>query len=180
MNAEALIQDLAIKIYEKPLSQIRDEPEFPNLNNPLHVVVLLVDCDTEISMNGMLGFLENFTGRHLGKTIEALEKIGAPKSAELFRSVQICMERHGVTWAKLRGDFAGTVEYQITSFRQLHGESLDTFSEELCQIVGKFELFNSHSALEDAFGGLCKFVQARVESFQQEIQKRTKVSAKFR
>ena len=174
MNAEDLIQDLAIKIYEKPLSQVRDEPEFPNLENPLHLVVLLLDCDTEISMNGMLSFLENLTGRHLRKTIEALEMIRAPKSAELFRAVQSCMKKHGVTWAKLRGDFKGSVEYQITSFRQLHGESLDSFSKDICQIVGKFELFNSHSALEDTFGGLCKYAQERIGQFHKEIQEGTR------
>ena len=151
MNAEEIIQDLAIKIYEKPLSQVREECNFPNLDSPLHLAMLLLDCDTEISMNGMLGFLENLTGRHLAPTIEALERIGAPKSAELLRAVQSCMKKHGVTWAKLRGDFEGTVEYQITSFRQLHGESLDAFSKDIYQIVGKFELFNSYSALEDTF-----------------------------
>jgi hypothetical protein len=173
MNAEEIIQDLAVKIYKKPLSQVRDEIEFPNLENPFHLVVLLIDCDTEISMNGMLGFLENMTGRHLGKTVEALERIRAPKSAALFRAVQACMKKHEVTWAKLRGDFEGSVEYQITSFQQLHGKSLDVFAHEVSQIVGKFELFNPYSALEDTFGGLCEYSQDRVDQLHKEIQKRS-------
>lgn len=122
MDADKIIQELGIEIYQPPLSLIREEAEFPDLDNPLHLIVLLVDCDTEISMNGMLGFLENLSGQHLGKTIEALDTIGAAKSADLFRSVERCMTKHGVTWAKLRGDFEGSTEYQITSFRELHGD----------------------------------------------------------
>jgi hypothetical protein len=174
MDAKGAIEDLALTIYEEPLSQIRDEPEFPNLDNPLHMIVLLLDCDTEVAMNGVLGFLENLTGRHLGKTIEALERIGAPKSAELLRAVQSCMDKHGVTWARLRGDFEVTDEYQITSFRELHGESLSSFSTEVCQIAGSFQLFNNRSALEDAYGGLCRYTQNRFNLFQMELHKRKK------
>lgn len=172
MDADKIIQELAIEIYQKPLSLIRDEPEFPDLDNPLHLVVLLVDCDTEISMNGLLGFLENLTGQHLGKTIEALGVIGATRSAELFRSVELSMTKHGVTWARLRGDFEGLTECQITSFCELHGASLDSFSREICQLEAGFSLFNSHSSLEDAYGALCGYTQARVERLQNEIQKR--------
>jgi len=172
MNAEDVIEGLAVKIYEQPLSQVRDEPEFPNLDNPLHVVVLLVDCDTEIAMNGMLGFLENLTGRHLGKTIEALERIDAPKTADLFRAVQSCMKAHGVTWAGLRGDFEGSAEFQITSFRKLHGKSLDAFTEEVSQITGRFGLFNRHISLEDAFSMLCRYSQDRIELLQKEMERR--------
>ena len=172
MDADKIIQELAIEIYEEPLSLIREESEFPNLDNPLHLIVLLIDCDTEIAMNGMLGFLENQTGQHLGKTIEALETIGAIKSAALFRSVENCMTKHGVTWAKLRGDFEGSVEYQITSFRELHGASLDGFSQEIHKIVGSFALFNGHYSLEDSYGALYRHAQSRVELLQNEIQRR--------
>jgi len=172
VNAEEIIQDLAVKIYEKPLSQIRNEPEFPNLDSPLHLVVLLLDCDTEISMNGILGFLENLTGRHLGKTVEALERIGAPKSADLFRAVQSCMRKHGVTYPGLRRDFEEVAEYEITSFHQLHGESLEIFSKEICQTVGRFELFNKDSALEDVFESLQRYAQQRSNLLQKEIQER--------
>jgi hypothetical protein len=44
---------------------VRDEADYPDLDNPLHFAMLAIACDTEIAMNGMLGFLENMTGRHV-------------------------------------------------------------------------------------------------------------------
>src|SRR6267143_7091204 len=111
MTANDLIQEVGGKIYERPLSMVRDETGFPDLANPLHVVVLLVDCDTEVMMNGLLGFLENMTGRHLGTTIEALKTIGVRGVADQLGAVRDCMTRHGVTWQRLRGDFEGSREY---------------------------------------------------------------------
>jgi hypothetical protein len=173
MNADSIIQELGTEIFEPPLSKVRDEVGYPDLANPLHLLILLIDCDTEIDMNGMLGFLENSTGRHLGRTAEALKLIGAPKSAALLESIESCMTRHAVTWENLRGDFAGAVEYQVTSFRELHGEALDAFVSEVGSLVGHFSLFNTHYSLEDSYGALCNYLDGRVEELRREISKRT-------
>src|SRR6266516_1196275 len=117
MTADDVIQEIGGKIYDHPLSMIRGEADFPDLANPLHLIVLLIDCDTEIMMNGMLGFIENMTGRHLVPTIEALRQIGASAVARQLQAVHDCMTRYGVTWQRLRGEFEGSHEYEITSFR---------------------------------------------------------------
>lgn len=174
MNADSIIQELSTEIYEYPLSKVRDEISYPDLTNPLHLIILLIDCDTEIDMNGMLGFLENPTGRHLGRTAAALKLIGAPKSAALLESIESCMTRHAVTWDRLRGDFAGTVEYQITSFRELHGGALDAFAGEVGSLAGHFSLFNTRYSLENSYAALCGYLDGRVRELRCEIEKRTR------
>jgi hypothetical protein len=172
MNADALLQELAVEIYQPLLSDLRDEADYPNLSNPLHVAVLLIDCDTEISMNGMLGFLENSTGRYLPETTEALKVIGAQKAAAVFQAIQACMVKHGVSWERLRSNFEGTTEFQVTSFRKLHGERLDSFATEVVGLVGHFSLFNTHYSPEDAYGALCEYLDGRLDELRQEIDKR--------
>jgi hypothetical protein len=174
MDADGIIQELGTKIYEAPLSGVRSEENYPDLTNPLHLATLLIDCDTEVDMNGMLGFLENSTGRHLSRTAEALRLIGAPRSAALLESIQSCMTKHGVTWEGLRGDFAGGAEYQVTSFRELHGEALDAFASEVGGLAGRFSLFNRHYALEDSYGALCRYLDNRMLELRGEIDKRTR------
>jgi hypothetical protein len=142
------------------------------LGNLLHLAVLLIDCDTEIDMNGMLGFIENSTGQHLDRTAEALTLIGAPKSASLFQSVRSCMDQHGVTWQRLRNDFAGTAEYEISSFRELHGENLNGFAKELDALVGHFSLFNTLYSPEDSYAALCSYLDGRAQELQSEIERR--------
>ena len=39
-----------IKIYEPPLSLIRDRGEVQDLSNPIHVLLLVVDFHTEVTM----------------------------------------------------------------------------------------------------------------------------------
>jgi hypothetical protein len=45
------------------------------------VVVLVLDSDTEVNMQGMLGFLENSTGLFLAEAIGAFDRIGAQATA---------------------------------------------------------------------------------------------------
>ena len=172
MNADALIQELTVQIYQTPLSGVRDETDYPNLSNPLHLAVLLIDCDTEIEINGMLGFLENMNGRFLPKATEALRLIGAPKCAAIFESIQDCMTNYGVSWERLRGDFDGTTEFQITSFREMHGERFDSFATEVDELIRQFSLFNTHYCPEDAYGAFCNYLGSRMGELRQEIDKR--------
>jgi hypothetical protein len=172
MNADEILQELSIRIYEPPLSNVRTEVDYPNLNNPLHLSILLIDCDTEINMNGMTGFLENSTGQHLAETIQALHLIGASKSGALLDAVQACMAKHGVTWERLRGDFSGAKPYQITSFRELHCEQLRVFAEEVHNMTAHFSLFNTRRSQEDVYGAFCSYTEARLVELQGEIDKR--------
>ena len=110
-------------------------------------------------MNGMLGFLENSTGRHLEQTIEALRIIGVPQTSGLLGAVSSCMTRHGVTWERLRDDLEGTKEFQVTSFRELHGEALREFSNEVSAISRGFELFHARDSGEDAYDALRNYLE---------------------
>jgi hypothetical protein len=173
MTADDILQELAVKIYKPPLSQVRDEASFPDLANPFHVLVLLIDCDTEILMNGVLGFVENPTGRHLVSTIEALQQIGARSEEEKLQSIRDCMMRHGVTWERLRGDFAGSQEYELGSFRKLHGSQLDAFASEVSTLGRGFSLLRKGSE-KSAYDSLCSYLQNRLAQLQREIVNREK------
>jgi hypothetical protein len=150
---------------------VRFESEFPDLKNPLHLIVFLADCDMEIMMNGMLGFLENSTGRHLHSTIEALRKIGAPIVAGQLQTIHDCMKRHGIAWERLRGDFGSGSENQITSFRELHGAELDAFAAEVGMLARGFSLFHPQSG-ESPYDALCAHLDGRVAELRNEIDRR--------
>jgi hypothetical protein len=123
-----LIEALSIQIYEPPLSNARER--LLEISEPLRVLILVLDFDTEVCMQGMLGFLENSTGLYFTETIDAFEKIDARETLEVLRGVEKTLQKHGVTPSRLRADFAGTEEYQITTFRELHG-NLGSLPEEV-------------------------------------------------
>lgn len=147
-----IIETLSIKIYEPPLSTLRDRlSELPEV---VRVVILLIDFDTEVTMQGILGFLENSTGLYLPETIQAFATIGANETAQVLRRIQAIMAKHGVSPSRLREDFAEVEQYQITSFAELHGEQLEPMTEEIDQEAEKLYLYAEHgegvfSLLED-------------------------------
>jgi len=171
ITADEVIQKLAVGIYDHPLCMVRCEVAFPDLANPLHLAVLLIDCDTEIMMNGMLGYLENMPGRHLAPTIEALRQIGAPAAAGQLQAIYDCMTRFGVTWQRLRGDFDGVQEHLITSFGMIHGAQLGSFTSELESLARGFSLFARRSG-EAPYDALCTYLEGRLADLRSEINKR--------
>jgi hypothetical protein len=172
MNVDQLLQELSTQIYEQPLSATRHESDYPNLSNPLHIAVLLIDFDTEININGMLGFLENSNGQHLDKIVEALRLIGAHKSEHELRLVQDCMRSHGVSWERLRADFEGHEAFEVTSFSELHGDLLREFSDEICYRFSEFDLFNTNYSLEDSYSLLVRHLESMPRKLNDEVNSR--------
>ena len=157
-------------MYQPPLVGIRYKRDYPDIENPLHLLFLLVDCDIEIQMNGLLGFLENCTGEHLHATIDALTAIGANKAANDLRLVESCMCRHGVTWAGLRADFEGHKEFEITSFSGTHGNAMDGFTKELHGVAPDFSLF-AHPSGEPVYDLLCAYLEPRLYRLSEIVDK---------
>ena len=143
MSGEELLSYLGIRIYKKPLSNIRQQSNWPNLNSPLHVAVLLIDFDTEVCMNGILGFLENSTGAYFNQTIDACNLIGAKTTAQTMQQIHDTMAKHKISHHRLREPHKNTTEYQITSFAELHGSQLKTFANEVCEIAHRLYIYDS-------------------------------------
>jgi hypothetical protein len=156
LSPAKLIEALSIRIYEPPLSTARDR--LREVAEALRIPILVLDFDTEVCMNGMLGFLENSTGLFFRETIDAFHKIGASETASILRAIEKTLERHGVTPARLRADFVGTHEYQITTFRELHG-NLGTLPSEVEEDAGRLYLYGKAGTGEPVWSLLEAFVE---------------------
>jgi hypothetical protein len=128
LPAGELIEALSTRIYEPPLSEVR-ERSLPVVS-AFRVVVLVIDFDTEVNMQGMPGFLENSTGLFLAETIEAFDRIGARETSDVLRRIEAILDKHDISPSRLRTGFAGTTPYQITTFEKLYGD-LGSLPEEV-------------------------------------------------
>ena len=169
MSGKDILNEIGLKAYEKPLSTIRDLPEWPSLSNPLHVAILLLDFDIEVSMNGLLGFLENSTGAYLDQTIEAFRMLGVTQTAETLCRVREAMSRHSVTHQSLREPHLHTTEYQITSLRELHGSALDDFADEVSRLGDSLYV---HDGSQDSPWPLVEvYLERHVTEIQSELRR---------
>ena len=161
-----LIETLSTRIYEPPLAEARER--ILAVPSAFRVVVLILDFDTEVNMQGMLGFLENSTGLYLAETIEAFERIGARATTDILRNVKAILETHGVSPSQLRADFDGTTPYQITTFNDMHGD-LGSLPEEVEREAERLYVYAEPGCGENVWALLDAFVDANRESVLAEI-----------
>lgn len=166
LSPAKLVEALSIRIYEPPLCTARDR--LREIAEPLRIPILVLDFDTEVCMNGMLGFLENSTGLFWAETIDAFDKIGASETVSVLRAIKTTLDKHGVTPERLRADFAGTQEYQITTFRELHGD-LGTMPDEVEQDARRLYLYGKPGTREPVWSLLEAFVEKNRPACLSEI-----------
>ncbi|MCE2815531.1 MAG: DUF4375 domain-containing protein [Planctomycetaceae bacterium] len=124
-----LLSDLSIAIYAEPLSGFRDTAAIRDLNNPLAVVMLLIDYETECSMSGIVTLLGNSAGSRLPETITALKLIGCDSHATCLAQIQEIAKQSGMTYDAIQKDRSSLSEFTVTSFHALHGDQWDDAAE---------------------------------------------------
>jgi hypothetical protein len=134
----------------------------------LLIPILIIDLDIEVQMNGILGFLENLTGRYLTDTIDALHTIAAHDTAKTLRVIHGIMIEHGVTFERLRDDFANCQEFEITSFGELHGEELSQMADLIDQEARKLYIYDPPG--EAVFELLSAYLEGRRDEFAASLE----------
>lgn len=111
-SAADLVEHMGSVIYGEEASSIRDI--IYEVPESLRTIILLIDFDTELSMNGVFGFLENATGKYLNETIAALKLIRAEEDSSIMKEIRDLIE--GI-------NFNGKIkleQYQVTPFEERH------------------------------------------------------------
>ncbi|SHJ93438.1 hypothetical protein SAMN02745163_02865 [Clostridium cavendishii DSM 21758] len=80
MSADDFLQSMA-DIYNEPINrnEIKKYPQF------VQDVIFIIDYDTELQMEGLVGFFNNSTKEYVNETIIALKNCGAIEEAEILK-----------------------------------------------------------------------------------------------
>jgi hypothetical protein len=127
LSAAEIIEKLSVRIYEPPLSLLRED--LAQVPEALRNVFLFIDFDTEVIMGGILTFLENSTGKYLSQTIIAFETIGAVGNAKHLAQIREIMKSFNVDHNRLRKDFEGLKLFEVTTLEKTHGKELNPMVE---------------------------------------------------
>jgi hypothetical protein len=146
-TARELLYWFSIAIYEPPISNLRDQMR--SLPPALRIPMLILDFDTELSMQGILGFLENSTGLYLAETIDALDAIGAHGDATTLGRISAIMVEHGVTVEQLRANVGRGELYEITTFRKTHGNDLIPMADRITKEAKRLSLYTDAESVRD-------------------------------
>jgi len=147
MTGRDLLDEFAVKAYEPPLSDHRDSGRVADTSDPLSLIMLVVDLETEVSMNGIADFIGNRTGLYAAETVVALEGIGCHAEASLLAEILKIAREAGMTHEAIQAERAGLAPYTVTSFAALHGPKWD---HALARIGGLFQQIDFERVLGKA------------------------------
>ncbi|WP_284620811.1 DMP19 family protein [Aquabacterium humicola] len=153
-----VVEALVGKMYEPPLAGLREKVNA--LPDPLKVLILVSDFDTEVLMNGITGFLENLTGKNLLATIEAFEVIGATSTAATLRDIEATMRHYGVTHKMLRQPMASVEEFSIVSSSTLYDQKIVDMLQAITKRASDLYLYQTPPS-EAIFELLCQYLEPR-------------------
>lgn len=125
MTGRELLDEFAIKAYEPPLSKHRDSGRIADTSDPVSVIMLVVDLDTELSMNGISDFIGNSTGRYAAETVRALDALGCHEDAGLLKQILDVANEAGMTHEAIQAERSRLPPYTVTSFAAVHGGKWD-------------------------------------------------------
>ncbi|PZT53483.1 DMP19 family protein [Paenibacillus silvae] len=165
MSGEEIVGGIAMDIYRAEFSVIRERlSELPEVARD---ILLIIDLDTELSMNGLTGYLENASGEYLGQTIEALVRIGDETDAAILQKVQQLLSEHHVTVDQLRANVESLSEHDITTSLQTHGADIH---EVLQQVQKAAELLSFQTDNEGSFDLLYQYVDEHKDRLRQQLE----------
>ena len=166
---DKIVGHIAIKIYQPDMTRLTEREVFRAFPEALRTIILIINFDTEVSMNSILGFLENSTGEYLPETAEAFRRIGAEQTSTSLHNVQKILERHQASTQQLRDDVSNLPLYSISSFADTHSQS-EVMAEEIDQAVSNLYIYQSSEDREPIWEMLYAYVGETRNSIVEELK----------
>lgn len=165
MSGEEVVGSVAMDLYRAEFATIREcGPELPQV---LRDTILIIDLDTELSMSGIIGFLENATGRFLGETTEAMQRIGNDADAEILENIQQMLSESGVTPEQLRENVNALSEQDVTTTLNTHGQQIHEVLQQVELEAGNLSMQSDN---EEVFELLYQYVDTNKDRLKQELE----------
>lgn len=116
--SEDIVSEVCLNLYSEHGVMVRTN--FCFLPTWLQDIILLIDYDTELNMNGILGFLENSTGLMLDETIETLKRIDAIDDYITMKNIKEILTANGIEIKVLRENVNSGSQYEILNSLKVH------------------------------------------------------------
>jgi hypothetical protein len=167
-TGEEIINEIALNLYNKENYKITERDTFYKLPVVIRDIILLINLDTELNMQGIMGFLENSTGLFLDDTIETLQRIQAKDDYEILKAIKFILEQNNISTMDLRNNVNNQMEYSITTFSETHSSKYDDLISEISEVADKLYLYDDDRNL---FDYLIKYVDTSKNNLVEELNK---------
>ncbi|MCK9860652.1 DUF4375 domain-containing protein [Paenibacillus sp. ATY16] len=166
ISANDLIDHVCTNRYNKEIYYKNDKEVFKKLPEVLQDIILLIDLDTELNMNGLLGFAENSSGRYLDETIKVLERIGAVNDANALQEIKDILKEYGASTHILNHDIQLVQQYEVQVFAQTHQIFDDEFYDRIQKAEEKLYVYANQG---NVFDHLTVYIEANKKELMDNI-----------
>ncbi|MET3544881.1 hypothetical protein ABID47_001475 [Paenibacillus favisporus] len=167
-SGEEIINEIALNLYNEENYHLTERDTFDKLPAVIRDIILVINLDTELNMQGILGFLENSTGLFLNDTIETLQRIQAEEDYDILKAIKSILEQNNVSTQDLRNNVDNQMEYSITSFSETHSSKYDDMVSEISEVADKLYLYDGDRNL---FDYLIQYVDKNKNNLVGELNK---------
>ena len=99
-------------MYKDGYQEIREQmDQLPEL---LKHILLLIDLDTELNMNGIAGYLENASGGYLDEIIGILKRMNNQADYRIMLSIREILATNGMSLGRLRAQNGDLIEHEVS------------------------------------------------------------------
>ena len=168
ISGEELINEIALNLYSEENYHLTERNTLYKLPVVIRDIILVIHLDTELNMQGILGFLENSTGLFLDDTIETLHRIQAKEDHDILAAIKSILAQNNVSTQDLRNNVDNQMEFSITTFSETHSSKYDDMVSEISEVVDKLYLYDGDRNL---FDYLIKYVDKNKHDLIREFNK---------
>lgn len=165
-SPEEIIEIIATNLYSTDNLNIRNPDTFNNLPDVIRDIILLIDFDTEVTMQGILGFLENSTGLYFKDTINTFEKIQAIEDHKILKKIESVLKKYYISTSVLRKNVNNQGLYNICDFLILHGPDYENMAEEISSLAVRLYIYHEE---RNVFDLLTEYVSKEKKFLIQEL-----------
>ncbi|KIV52192.1 hypothetical protein TS65_25430 [Aneurinibacillus migulanus] len=162
------MEEIALNLYKEENYHLYEKAIFYKLPIVIRDVILIINFDTELNMQGILGFLENSTGLFLDDTIETLERIQAEEDYKILKAIRSILQKNNVSTSDLRVNVDSQEEYSVNNFIETHGSEYDEMADEICKIADRLYLYSED---RNIFDNLVRYVDTNKSYLIEELTK---------
>ncbi|MBD0381923.1 DMP19 family protein [Paenibacillus sedimenti] len=156
-----------MNIYDENFKSLRQEEIFIQLPVILQDIILILDFDIELQMNGIIGFLENSTGNYIEETILSLDRINATKDFKIMNDIKVLLSLNGISTKKLREDVNNLSLYQVTNSSEIHDNQNVELLNKIATQADQLYLYRDNDSI---FDNLFKYVEEKKMNLMKYLQ----------
>lgn len=153
MTAEGMVEAISENLYTEANQALLKPDHLHQLPQLVQDIILVIELDTELSINGIWGFLHNSAGLLLEDMLDTLYRIGALEDYAILNAISGVLSRHELSPQQLRDRTQASSLYEVSRLKtadEVHMKPrIETIAGEIQELAQNLYVYDSERNIFD-------------------------------